>query len=195
MSNERDKQTLDALLASPLRNSSILFAKWLGNILSVRWGWLWLGLMYALGLVSGGLHPLALGLLVVAWLIYAGTVSMLGLWFSVASRTTLRAALWTLIATADAGAGHWLLWIFFYPILSSIFPDAEAMQWLLKFQIGLTPPIASGCASRSALKTTSSRLETIRILPSSSVSPYWASFSGSLPPLLCGTPRAAVSLH
>src|SRR5205823_10268489 len=41
---ERDRQTLDSLLTSPLEAGSILYGKWIGSIVSVRWGWLWLGL-------------------------------------------------------------------------------------------------------------------------------------------------------
>src|SRR5262249_4016973 len=48
---ERDRQTLDALYTTPLDSDSILFAKWLGSVLSVRWGWLWLGLIWGLGIV------------------------------------------------------------------------------------------------------------------------------------------------
>src|SRR5438270_103244 len=35
LSGERDRQTMDALLTSPLDASSILFGKWLGSIASV----------------------------------------------------------------------------------------------------------------------------------------------------------------
>lgn len=144
VSNERDRQTLDALLTSPLETSAILFGKWVGSITSVRWAWVWLGTMYALGIVTGGLQIRALGLLVAAWCIYAGVVSMIGLWFSIVCRTTLRATLWTLVATAAAGGGHWLLWLFFYPIAISISQDTEVLQWVAQFQMGITPPLALG---------------------------------------------------
>src|SRR5207247_4237451 len=59
ISGQPDKQSLDALLTSPLGSNQILFAKWLGNIVSVRWGWVWLGSIWFLGLLTGGLYPLA----------------------------------------------------------------------------------------------------------------------------------------
>src|SRR5262249_28528346 len=34
---ERDRDTLDPLLASPLYSNDILLAKWLGSVVSVRW--------------------------------------------------------------------------------------------------------------------------------------------------------------
>jgi len=144
VSNERDRQTLDALLTSPLETSAILFGKWIGSITSVRWAWLWLGTMYALGIVTGGLHIFALGLLVAAWCIYAGVVSMIGMWFSIVCRTTLRATLWTLVATAAAGGGHWLVWLFLYPIAISISQDTRVLEWVAQFQMSLTPPFVLG---------------------------------------------------
>jgi ABC-type transport system involved in multi-copper enzyme maturation permease subunit len=145
ISNERDRQTFDALLTTPLDSNSILFAKWIGNILSARWAWVWLGAIYALGLCTGGLHPLALPLLLGAWLIYAFVVSGIGLWFSMVSRTTLRATLWTLLSTVGAGVGHWLIWMCCLPLMV-IHRDPAALEWLSKFQLGFTPPLCLGYA-------------------------------------------------
>jgi ABC-type transport system involved in multi-copper enzyme maturation permease subunit len=146
ISNERDQQTFDALLTTPLDSSSILFAKWIGNILSVRWAWLWLGAIYALGLLTGGLHPLALPLLLGAWLVYAFVVSGIGLWFSMVSRTSLRATLWTLLSTTGAGIGHWLIWMCCFPLTITMGSQPPFAEWLSKFQLGFTPPICLGFA-------------------------------------------------
>src|SRR5262249_26224938 len=110
VSNERDRQTLGGLLTRPPETKTILLAKWLGSITSVRRGWLWLGAIYGVGLVTRGLEPIALVLLLLAWLVYAGVVSIMGLWFSIVCRTTLRATILTLISAVAAGVGHWLLW-------------------------------------------------------------------------------------
>src|SRR5262249_39086416 len=40
VTGERDRRTLDELLTTPLSSFSILFAKWLGSVCSVRWAWL-----------------------------------------------------------------------------------------------------------------------------------------------------------
>src|SRR5260370_35589357 len=45
VSGERDRPTLDALLASPRQSGTILFAKWVGSICRVPWVALWLGLV------------------------------------------------------------------------------------------------------------------------------------------------------
>lgn len=143
VSSERDRQTLDALLTSPLGSSQILFAKWLGSVLSVRLGWLWLGLIWMAAAIAGGLHPLALMLLVIAWFVYAAALSGLGLWFSVVSRTTLRATIWTLFTTAGIGVGHWIVWMCCIPFFRIAAPGRDSLfEWLAKLQAGITPPVA-----------------------------------------------------
>jgi ABC-type transport system involved in multi-copper enzyme maturation permease subunit len=158
ISNERDRQTMDGLLTTPLDSNTILWAKWVGNVLSVRWGWLWLGAIYALGLVTGGLHPLGLPLLLAAWLIYAFLVSGIGLWFSMVSRTSLRATLWTLLCTAGAGVGHWLVWMCCIPLFITVGRQPAFLEWVSKFQVGFTPPSCLGyCFSVCALDFQESR--------------------------------------
>ncbi len=43
VSGERARHTLDDLLATPLSNRDIIHGKWLGSIVGMRRGWLWLG--------------------------------------------------------------------------------------------------------------------------------------------------------
>jgi ABC-type transport system involved in multi-copper enzyme maturation permease subunit len=145
ISGERDRQTLDSLLMTPLDSDEILSAKWLGAVLSVRRGWLWLGGVWLLGLATGGLHPLALILLALMWFVYAGFLAILGLWFSVTCRTTLRATTWTLVCATAAACGHWLIWLCCVPLfIIGPMETPEVFLWLAKFQAGFTPPIALG---------------------------------------------------
>jgi ABC-type transport system involved in multi-copper enzyme maturation permease subunit len=146
VSNERDRQTMDSLLTTPLDSTTILFGKWVGAILAVRWGWLWLGLIWGIGLVTTGLHVLALPLVVGAWLVYAAFLSNLGLWFSAVCKTSLRATFWTIMTTLMCFGGHWLCWLCCLPIFiigqgppGSIFGDIAQFQLF-----GLTPPLALG---------------------------------------------------
>src|SRR5579864_2055306 len=67
ITGERAKQTLDELLASPLDNREIIFGKWLGSVLSVRRGWIWLGLVLFIGFVSGGLNGIGVSLVILSW--------------------------------------------------------------------------------------------------------------------------------
>jgi ABC-type transport system involved in multi-copper enzyme maturation permease subunit len=144
LTNERDRQTLDNLLATPLDSTPILFAKWLGSVLSVRWGWLWLGTIWGLGAAFGNLHPLALALMLLAWMVYAALLATLGLWFSLICRTTQRALVWTFLCTGALGAGFLLLPIeFLFPSIRTGYSQALA-DWFLRIQKGLTPPVVLG---------------------------------------------------
>jgi ABC-type transport system involved in multi-copper enzyme maturation permease subunit len=131
VSGERDRETMDGLLTSPLESHDILFAKWLGSCLSIRWFWLWPGLIWAIGIASGALHPLAIPMLLSAWVVYAGALSGLGLWFSTSSPTTTKATLSTLTVTGLLGVGHLLLLFFCCGFNSSA-------GWVM--QSTITPP-------------------------------------------------------
>jgi ABC-type transport system involved in multi-copper enzyme maturation permease subunit len=140
ITGEHDRQTLDSLLTAPVESNSILFAKWLGSILSVRRAWLWLCLVWLLGAATEGVYLPALSWLVLAWGVYAGFLAVLGLWFSMTCQTTLRATVWTLLATAVLGVGHWYLWVLFCLPLR-VREDTFAL--LVRFQMyGLTPPFS-----------------------------------------------------
>jgi ABC-type transport system involved in multi-copper enzyme maturation permease subunit len=144
ISGERDRQTLDALLTSPLDSNKILFGKWLGSVLSVRWACLWLGLIWGLGLMTRGLHPLAVPVLVSAWLVYAAFLATVGVWFSIVSRTSLRAIIYTIATALGAAFGHWIIWACCIPLMIYRQGSGREFQWLLKLQAGFTPPFALG---------------------------------------------------
>jgi len=77
---------------------------------------------------------------VLAWAVYAGFLAVLGLYFSMTCRTTLRATVWTLLTTAVLGVGHWYLWLVFCLPLRL---NEEVFAWVVRFQMyGLTPPLA-----------------------------------------------------
>src|SRR5262249_42250115 len=83
VSGERAGQTFDEILASPLTNEEIVSAKWYGSLFGFRRGWVWLGLIYFVGLVSGGVNLLGAILALGAWFCFAAFMASLGLWFSV----------------------------------------------------------------------------------------------------------------
>jgi ABC-type transport system involved in multi-copper enzyme maturation permease subunit len=144
ISGERDRQTLDSLLTSPLDSNAILHGKWLGSIVSVRRGWLWLAAIYGLTLASGGLNLVGLVLVVVAWFVFAGFVALLGLWASIICRTTMRATVWTLVATLLAFGGHWLLWFCCIPFLwASRSSSGDGLEHLARFQLFALTPTAT----------------------------------------------------
>lgn len=148
---EHDRQTLDALLTSPLSNGNILLAKWLGSVLSVRMAWIWLGAIWAVGFVTGGLFIPAALLVLVAWFVYAGAFAVVGLWYSVACRTTVRATVWTLLTVLLIGGGHWLIAGFccFLP-LSLVGTSGRDFEFVPKFLAGQTPPFVLGLFAASS---------------------------------------------
>jgi ABC-type transport system involved in multi-copper enzyme maturation permease subunit len=109
ISGERSRQTLDGLLSTPLESHAILFAKWLGSLLSPRLSWLLLAVVWALAVQSRGLQVWAIACFLLAWLVYAGFLGCLGLYFSVIARSTQRATLWTLVTIILTLAGTTLL--------------------------------------------------------------------------------------
>ena len=98
VSRERQRQTLDNLLTIPPEREAILFAKWLGSLLSVRGLWWAPAGLWVLGVVTGGLHLAALPLMLAALVVYLAFMASLGLWFSTLYGTSMRATLFTTLA-------------------------------------------------------------------------------------------------
>jgi ABC-type transport system involved in multi-copper enzyme maturation permease subunit len=132
---EKDKDTLDGLLTSPLSTREILFGKWVGCLWGLRWPAAWLGIVYLAGVVTGGLSPLAVPLLAGVLLVYAGSLAVVGLWFSVTCRTTVRAIVAALFTALGLGIGHWMLWLCCIP-----FGTGRDLENVFKLQAGFTPP-------------------------------------------------------
>jgi ABC-type transport system involved in multi-copper enzyme maturation permease subunit len=109
IARERERRTLDSLLTIPAEAGEILAAKWLGVILSVRWAWWALAAVGTAGVLTGGLHPVAVPLWALAWCAFAALAASVGLYFSALCPTTLRATLFTGMALAAWGAGTWML--------------------------------------------------------------------------------------
>jgi ABC-type transport system involved in multi-copper enzyme maturation permease subunit len=143
---EREKNTFDDLLTTRLTNREILFGKWLGAVLSVRWAWLWLGSIWLVTLLSGGVTPFALPLILVAWVVYAVVAAGIGLWFSIGARSSLRATVAALATALFAFGGHWLVTLTCCIIPVSIVsrgPGSD-MDWVFYMQAGQSPPFVMG---------------------------------------------------
>ncbi len=145
--SEIDKDTFDALVTTPLPSNAILLGKFVGSLFSVRLGWFWLGAILGLGVLTGGLHMLALPLFLGAWTVYAIIFAMIGLWFSMVSRTSMRATVYTMLTTIGLSVGHWMIWMCCFPLLL-LLDMHRGMQnpseYLMKFQAGMTPPFVLG---------------------------------------------------
>jgi ABC-type transport system involved in multi-copper enzyme maturation permease subunit len=144
ISSERDRLTWDSLLTSPLESVAILFGKWLGSLVSIRWGWMWLAAIWGLGSALGGLHILAIPVLLLACVVYAGLLATVGLWFSLVCQTNLRAIIWTLFTILAVAAGFLVLPLYSSPYFLQAGPAASWARWLHRFEMGMAPPIVLG---------------------------------------------------
>ncbi len=136
--SERDRQTLDSLLTTPLDSAAIVRGKWLGALLSVRQAWWCLGAVWMLGMFAGGLHVLSLVMLLVSWWAYAAFAAGLGLWFSLHCRTTLRATVWTLVTLLLVAVAPVFLGGFGAVLLTDLTPNRAVIDE--NDLAALTPP-------------------------------------------------------
>ena len=138
ITGERERQTLDGLLMTPLGTGEILFGKWLGCVASIRWGWLWLGAIWGVGLLGGELHPIALLLMMAAWWVYAAVLAEVGLWFSLALESSMRATVLTLLLALGLGFSYFIS----LPIFMAM-PSWQNPGWFVthlnRVQLGLSP--------------------------------------------------------
>jgi ABC-type transport system involved in multi-copper enzyme maturation permease subunit len=162
ITHERERDTFDALLTTPMGSDSMLMAKLVGNLLGIKLGWVWFGAILLLGVVSGGVHPLGVPIILAGCFVYGVAVTMIGLYFSIVARSSLHATVMTVLSLLFLGGGHWLLtWCIGFPAFAVLMmavnlqgPNMmlmEAIQkiseYILKFQLGVTPPFVLGfCA-------------------------------------------------
>jgi hypothetical protein len=113
---ERSKQTLDELLLTDLTTDEILKQKWLASVWSVRWMMIWVVVHWALAVVVGGLHPFAVPVLAVLWIVDVVYAASLGMYFAARTWTTQKAHFWTtmiglLLTIAPLTAGMIAMWV------------------------------------------------------------------------------------
>jgi ABC-type transport system involved in multi-copper enzyme maturation permease subunit len=140
ITTERDKQTLDTLLTTPLSTNSIFNAKWAGSLFGARLGMIWLAVIWIVALLTGGMHFVALPFVAIAWVIYAAFAVTLGLWFSTVCRSSVQASVLTILGLVGLHVGHWLIWMC-GPALPI---DHDTIRHMLMAHAGLTPPWVLG---------------------------------------------------
>jgi len=139
---ERLKQTLDELLLTDLSLEEILGQKWLAAVWSAWWLWVWVGIHWVVGILTGGLHPLAIPLVMFAWAVYAAAAASLGIYCTATCRSPKQASVWTLGLGLAVGGG---------PILATlglllITRDPSEGLWL---PIMMAPPVTLGAGAFS----------------------------------------------
>ena len=134
--SERDRQTLESLLTTPLRLSEILAAKWVGAWWGARPVLALLAVIWVVSTLSGGMTLEALVLVVLSVIVYGCQSASLGLLFGAWSRTTLRATVATAGTQIFLMGGYW----FGCGPAISLFRDDK----MAAFMLGFTPPAVIG---------------------------------------------------
>ncbi len=141
ISRERENQTLDTLLTTPLTNEEILRGKWRGCLQ----GQTGQNLMFALFL-GGSLLVGAASLpgVVLAGLdgcVQVGLALSLGMWCSVSARSTFRAVMAAVLWLLALGVGHWLIYLALAALMQ-LSGRSDLVPALTGFHLyGLTPPV------------------------------------------------------
>jgi ABC-type transport system involved in multi-copper enzyme maturation permease subunit len=126
VSRERERDTLEGLLMLPVERHDILEAKWLGGPASLRLLAITLGVVWMFGLLTGGIHPLALLRLALSVAAVIEFLASLGLWLSVVCHTSLRANMAAALCLLLVAAGPWIvanyveMFTHYYPLRSEI---------------------------------------------------------------------------
>jgi ABC-type transport system involved in multi-copper enzyme maturation permease subunit len=89
---ERERRTLDMLLTLPDGRDEVLRMKWLGSVMCARWLLPGLGVVLLLGVIGGGVHPVAVPLFLIAAAIHVAFAASLGMFLSVVIPSADRAA-------------------------------------------------------------------------------------------------------
>jgi ABC-type transport system involved in multi-copper enzyme maturation permease subunit len=156
ITSERERDTFDALVTTPMSAEQMLFAKFVGNLTGMWLGWAWFGSMLLLAVCTGGLHPLMLPILIGGCVVYSVVLTMVGLAFSMYCKSSLQASILSVLATLVLGGAHWIITgCFCMPAFAALVgllqwqfnPGHELIDMLaeigfyfIKFQAGVTPP-------------------------------------------------------
>jgi ABC-type Na+ efflux pump permease subunit len=139
---ERIKQTLDELLLTDLSTTEILGQKWLGAVLGVRWVTVWLVAHWAIGIVTGALHPLAAVALAAIWAPAVVAAASIGTYCAATTASMKQANAWAGLLGFVAG-----LW----PIVAALVLLAmvgEPRLYMVALGV-MCPPVSLGVAAFS----------------------------------------------
>jgi ABC-type transport system involved in multi-copper enzyme maturation permease subunit len=106
ITSEKERETWDSLLATPLESGEIVNAKLLGNLYSVRGGFWVLALLWALGIPFEPSFLVAAGFTLAVFFIMAVFVTMVGINFSLGARSSIWAMGCTLGTCLFVGGGY-----------------------------------------------------------------------------------------
>ena len=111
VSGERDRHTMDALLTTPLSVRTIVWGKWWGCLLGMRWAWAWIFVIWILTLAAGGVHPLMFVAAIISMAVYSSGFAWIGLFCSLHMRTTFGTTMSAIMLSVFLGGGYFLVFV------------------------------------------------------------------------------------
>ena len=139
ITQEREKQTLEALLTLPMERERILGAKWLGSILRGRYLGYILAAYLGLGFISGAIHPLGVVLMGLAIAVHVAFLASLGVCLSLVSRNSLWANFTMALMLLLVFVGSWVVFVY-SALLTGSRPTWSQSWWYTFSEYGLNPP-------------------------------------------------------
>jgi len=142
ISGERDRHTLDVLLTTPLNAPTIVWGKWWGCILGMRWAWAWVFSLWVLTLAAGGVHPIMFPAAIISIAVYASGFAWIGIYCSLQMRSTLRATMAAILMSIFFGGGYFLIFVMCCVLpLSFGGSSGRELDVFVDFLCGFSPPV------------------------------------------------------
>ena len=133
---EREQDTWDSLIATPLSGWEIVRGKSIGALWSLRGFAALLGIFWIVGLAAGAIHPIGLLLALIVVAVLTWFVIALGMHFSLNSKKTSRALTATIAVLLVLNVGYLGV---LYPFVMMSRDDTDFPHAL----VGCTPVVAS----------------------------------------------------
>lgn len=145
VSGEKDKDTWISLISTPMGADRILWGKWWGCLLSLRRSFFVLLCVYAVGMMTGAVHPLVVPVTLAATAVCTSAFAWIGLYCSMRAKNGLNATIQAFFATVFFAGGFWVALgcCCGFP-LGLMRADNRWMSHAVQIILGSTPPMMVG---------------------------------------------------
>jgi ABC-type transport system involved in multi-copper enzyme maturation permease subunit len=143
---EKDHDTWTGLIGTPLTTAEILRGKWYGCILGQRGAIYLLAAVWAVGVLTFSVNPVALALTAASLAVYLAAFAWLGIACSVNARNTRTAIARAVPLAILMGGGFWIVPVCFGVCLGigGGSGTGELLAYGAAFLVGFTPPAVLG---------------------------------------------------
>lgn len=143
---ERERQTLDVLLSTPLTERDIIGAKWIGSLLYARWLIGVLLIVWFLVMCGGLLHPIGLLASVATFAIYLGFFTSVGLLCGTLVRSSLLAGLLTSLVCLFLMGAHFFVSVPIMTVIVEEYGSRSSSRVIVAAFFTTTPTVVMGFA-------------------------------------------------